>query len=98
MELVMDIRSREKIFFGRVPQTVEEFYKCMQLNHGVSTVNFARHRRHNHSNRIAMVGKVKIFRPNAPVTNMIISKWNRIENRTLTISTVEQLFDNQKSK
>jgi hypothetical protein len=96
MELVMDIHSREKIFLGRVPQTVEGFKKCMQLNHGVSTVNFARHRRHNHSDRLSMTGSVKLFKPNAPVTNTLIVQWSRTANRTLTISTLEHLLNNQK--
>ena len=41
MELVMEIHTREKMFFGRVPQTPAEFQKCTRLMLGVSTASFS---------------------------------------------------------
>ena len=87
----MDIHTREKIFLGRVPQTVAESLKCIKLIVGVSPVNFSRNARPNHMK----LSKGSILSSNSPVTTVFCQQWTKTRDAMLTIDTVEELLKGQ---
>jgi hypothetical protein len=90
MELVKDIHTREQIFLGRVPQTVDESLKCISLMLGVSPVSFARGTR---PNRLKKSNKKRSLKFNAPVSNAFVENWMKTNNPRLMMNNLEDLLD-----
>jgi hypothetical protein len=94
MELIMDIHTRESIFSGRVPQTLEESRKSIILVLGASPVNFARA---NCSDQLKSSKKgLKRLTTNSPVTDVFRTQYFETGDATLTFDTVEGLLNDRK--
>jgi hypothetical protein len=92
MEKIMDIHTRESIFAGRVPQDLDESFKCFSIMLGASPENFAR----NVRSRPALLKKSKKgprgLSTHSPVTSMFREQFLKNGNLTLTYESVEELL------
>ena len=92
MELVMNIHTRERMFAGRIPQTSEEFLKCMQLTLGMSLASFSRSNRAGRTKTVNKNRRGLAFE--TPVMNVFPKQWDQPGDAMLTTSTVGDLLMN----
>ena len=93
MELIMNIHTRERIFVGRVPKTLEESFKTTLLMLGASPVTFAKTARVSNL-KISKSGP-KGLNSNSPVTDMLRGHYGGNGNTQKSFDTVENLLEEQ---